>query len=98
MLVAQKHELSNLWVVAREGENGAIPKELAGYYTSQRAADHAIGLYTSALDITTTVKSNNHVEKELWKKAKQVKGMNSRDAFEMLRAKYYAEHSENEPS
>lgn len=93
MLVPFKNSHNNLWMVVREGETGAIPKELSGFFTSERLVRGAIDAYVANLTIITDNKSAVDIDKALWKQAKAMKGMNSRDAFNMLKAQYEVEQS-----
>jgi hypothetical protein len=91
MLVPVKHNYTNLWTVAREGENGAIPQDLSGFYTSAGLAQKAINAYALTLSIDTENKTSSDIDKALWKQAKTVKGMSSREAFNMLKAQHDVE-------
>jgi len=93
MLVPFKNIHNNLWMVVREGEAGNIPQDLSGFFTSESLTRAAINRYVDNLTIVTDNKNAIDVDKALWKQAKTVKGMSSREAFNMLKAQYEAEQS-----
>ena len=80
-------------MVVREGETGAIPKDLSGFFTSEGLTKRAIDNYVATLTIETDNKNAVDIDKALWKQAKTIKGMSSRDAFNMLKAQYEVEQS-----
>jgi hypothetical protein len=90
MLVAEKDNLTNMWLVVRREGGGLVPEELKGWFTSQALCQRHIDRWVLTNALVTDVKEARANERELWKKAKAMKGIPSRDAFEMLKAQQEA--------
>lgn len=91
MLVPELDTRTNLWRIVRREETGMIPFELDGLYTKKDLAQRAIDQYECASALKSEAKASRAVDRELWAKAKAMKGMPTKQAYEMLKAQQETE-------